>query len=416
MSSLVNALIGEYRVTDLLGTGGMGEVYKATHTHLGRIIAIKVLSAGQSDPNTVQRFCSEANIQASLRHPGVAEYLGFYEYQGRPCILMEFVDGDTLSTILQRRGMLSPDEALGIARSVAAVMAHFHNLGVLHRDIKSSNIKITSSGAVKILDFGIARLRSTKNLTRAGMVVGTPGILAPEQVRGQEVTPATDVWQLGMLTYEMLTGRLPFETEDPAELYAQILNAGITPVTHLQPSVPPGFEKIVNRCLQKDPSRRYASGSDLLAALDALALGKSELSESASAPAAKSISFGKSTLLRVGAIAAGAIVVVAVAVLALRGFHSSAQSPSLQACIESPSSMGSPVPELKTVEIDAFEGAAQVFCNGQLVGKTPLQLRARIGDRIHVLLRREGYRDNDQPFDVTERRVYTIELDPLKER
>ena len=97
MSSLVNALIGEYLVTDLLGAGGMGEVYKATHTHLGRVIAIKVLSAGLSDPNTVQRFCSEANIQASLRHPGVAEYLGFYEYHGRPCILMEFVDGETLS-------------------------------------------------------------------------------------------------------------------------------------------------------------------------------------------------------------------------------------------------------------------------------------------------------------------------------
>src|SRR6266849_9582011 len=151
MASLLNALIGEYRVTELLGAGGMGEVYKATHTHLGRVIAIKVLSAGGSDPAAVQRFYSEANIQASLRHPGVAEYLGFYEYQGRPCIRMEYVDGETLSCILERRGALPTEEALSIARAMTAVVAHFHRQGVLHRDIKSSNVKISSDGAVKVL-------------------------------------------------------------------------------------------------------------------------------------------------------------------------------------------------------------------------------------------------------------------------
>src|SRR5262249_3575969 len=150
---------------------------------LGRVIAIKMLSAGEAAFDTVRRFYSEASIQASLRHPGVAEYLGFYEYQGRPCILMEYVDGDTLSDILQRRGALLSREALGIARAVAAVVEHFHRQGVLHRDIKSSNVKINSAGAVKVLDFGIARLQTAKNLTRTGMVVGTPGILAPEQVR-----------------------------------------------------------------------------------------------------------------------------------------------------------------------------------------------------------------------------------------
>src|SRR5271163_3065910 len=111
MSSLVNALIGEYLVTDFVGEGGMGEVYKARHTHYGRIIAIKVLSEGVTDANNIRRFYDEAGIQASLRHPGVAEYLGFYEYRGRPCILMEFVDGDTLSTLLSLRGALPPNEA-----------------------------------------------------------------------------------------------------------------------------------------------------------------------------------------------------------------------------------------------------------------------------------------------------------------
>lgn len=410
MASLVNALVGEYLVTDLLGAGGMGEVYRAIHTHLGRVIAIKVLSAGQTDPNTVQRFCSEANIQASLRHPGVAEYLGFYEYQGRPCILMEFVDGETLSSILQQRGRLPADEALGITRSVAAAMAHFHKQGVLHRDIKSSNIKINSAGAVKLLDFGIARLQTAKNLTRVGMVVGTPGILAPEQVRGQNVTPATDIWQLGILMYEMLSGRLPFEAEDPAELYGQILKAEITPVSRLEASVPPGLEKIINRCLQKDPAKRFASGEDLLVALQAL-----EQRKSAPAQLPPSSPARRFPLLRLGIIAASSIIVIALIVGALRGYHPSAQSPSTSACFEGSPSVGSPAYELMTVTVDTFEGPAQVFCNDQLVGKTPFSLRARIGDRVHVLLRRDGSKELDKHFEVTERSEYTFVLDPVEE-
>jgi serine/threonine-protein kinase len=269
MASLVNALIGEYRVTELLGAGGMGEVYKAKHTRLARVIAIKVLSAGTADASLLRRFYGEANIQASLRHPGVAEYLGFYEYQGRPCILMEYVDGETLAAIIERRGPLPAAEAYRIARSLAAVIAHFHAQGVVHRDIKSNNVKINSAGTVKVLDFGIARLESTHRSTSAGMLVGTPVIAAPEQVKGGQVTPATDVWQLGVLMYEMLTGRLPFQGTDSSELFLQIVNADFTPISHSQHSVPRDFEKIINRCLQKDPLKRYASGRLVLAALDA---------------------------------------------------------------------------------------------------------------------------------------------------
>ena len=241
MSSLVNALIGEYLVTDFVGEGGMGEVYKATHTHIGRVIAIKVLSQGVTDPNTVRRFYDEAGIQASLRHPGVAEYLGFYEYRGRPCILMEFVDGETIASILNRRGAIPPSEAFRIACATSEVVAHFHKNGVLHRDIKSGNVKINSAGAIKVLDFGIARFQNTQKLTSAGMVIGTPGILAPEQVRGREVTPATDVWQLGILMYEMLTGKLPFGADNPSALYAQILNADYPPVSRVQTTIAPSF-------------------------------------------------------------------------------------------------------------------------------------------------------------------------------
>ncbi len=416
MASLLNALIGEYRVTELLGAGGMGEVYKATHTHLGRVIAIKVLSAGGSDPAAVQRFYSEANIQASLRHPGVAEYLGFYEYQGRPCILMEYVDGETLSCILERRGALPTEEALSIARAMTAVVAHFHRQGVLHRDIKSSNVKISSDGAVKVLDFGIARFQSKNNLTRTGMVVGTPGILAPEQVRGQTVTPATDVWQLGVLMYEMLTVRLPFEADNTPELYAQILNAKFEPVSSLQPSLPGAFEKIVNRCLQKEPSRRFASGGDLLVALDALDARQSEERAPAREPRPPADFGFPVPLRRVGPIVAGAVVLVAVVAGAV---HWSGKNPPPppEPCVQSSSPAGSS--EMRTVKIQTAAGEeAQVICDGRLVGKTDYPVHARTGDRVVLVLQRNGYK-LDVNFTVAERQEFykapNMDPDPVGE-
>lgn len=409
MSSLVNALIGEYLVTDFVGAGGMGEVYKARHTHYGRVIAIKALAEGATDPSTVRRFYDEAGIQASLRHPGVAEYLGFYEYRGRPCILMEFVDGDTLSKHLSRRGAFSPAESLRIASATTEVVAHFHKNGVLHRDIKSGNIKINSAGAIKVLDFGIARFQNTKNLTSTGMVIGTPGILAPEQVRGKTVSPATDVWQLGILMYEMLTGTLPFGADNPSALYAQILNADFAPVSRLQAGVPSSFEKVINRCLQKDPAKRFASGTELLAALQG-----AEKRKDSPTPTPKPAPAHNIPLLRLAVILGGAVVFIALVIGLLNGYHPSAQNDITSACFDQP-----PVPdtngERMNVQVDTFEGSAQVFCQGQLVGVTPLKLRAKIGDKIHVILHREGFRDLEKRFDVTERAAYTFVMDRLEE-
>ena len=408
MASLASALIGEYRVTELLGAGGMGEVYKATHTHFGRVIAIKVLSAGGTDPSTVRRFYSEASIQASLRHPGVAEYLGFYEYQGRPCILMEYVDGETLSSILERRGALPAEEALRVARALAAVVAHFHTNGVLHRDIKSSNVKINSDGSMKVLDFGIARLQTAKNLTRTGMIVGTPGVLAPEQVRGETITPATDVWQLGVLMYEMLTGRLPFDADNTPELYAKILNAKFEPISNLQPSLPVDFEKVVNRCLQKDPNKRFASGGELSASLVALELEKRAPAVEARTPVARQV-----ILRRAGAFVGGAIVLIAIAVLGLRIW----QQESASACVEASSTEGAASSEMGTVimRIGDAKGEAQVYCNGKHIGLTPFTLHARIGDKVNLTLRREGYKDLAvPPFSVTKHMEPEESMDPLE--
>ncbi len=415
MASLRNALIGEYRVGELLGAGGMGEVYQATHTHLGRVIAIKVLTGGGSDAATVKRFYGEANIQASLRHPGVAEYLGFYEYQGRPCILMEYVDGETLLSILERRGAMPANEALKIARAIVAVVAHFHKQGVLHRDIKSSNIKICSDGRVKVLDFGIARLQSTKSLTSTGMVVGTPGMLAPEQVNGQTLSPATDVWQLGVMLYEMLTGRLPFEADNTTELYARIVNAKYAPISVLQPSQPPGFEKIVNRCLQKEPTRRFASGRELLVALDALDGRRPAERTPAVEPKPPVDSKPPFPFRWLAAGAGGAVLVALIVAGVMHWFGSSPENLSASSCVQASSTSETPGEETRTVTLYTVGVSAQVFCGGQLVGMTPYPLKVKIGDKVSVVLRSEGYKPKDVSFHVTERSEYEESMDRVGE-
>ena len=400
MASLINTLIGEYRVLTLLGTGGMGEVYQARHTHFGHLIAIKALLPGQTDSSTLRRFYGEASIQASLRHPGVAEYLGFYEHQGRPCILMEYVNGETIADILRRRGIFAPKEAIVILSSVAEVAAHFHGLGVVHRDIKSSNIKITSTANVKILDFGIARFQSTR-YTTTGTVVGTPAVLSPEQVRGNTATPATDVWQLGVLAYEMLTGTLPFQGDNLTELYARILNAPYRPISDFQPA-PSKLEKIVTCCLQKDPRKRFASGKELVDALDHL----QQESRVVSAKPKTGSSPSTSIRLRVAVLWTAAVLsLVVVAALAFRLLEGTTDLQDVHASTES-----------KTVIVDTFNGKAEVFRDGSQIGLTPYELHAKAGQKVDLLLRRPGYKDLPVHFEVTERKMYTYTMESSGER
>jgi eukaryotic-like serine/threonine-protein kinase len=385
MDPLLHASIGEYRVTELIGAGGMGSVYKAVHTHLGRVIAIKVLSPELADGPAVERFYGEASIQASLKHPGVAEYLGFYEHAGRPCILMEYVNGETLSAILRRRGVFSADEAVRIVQDIAGVAAHFHAQGVVHRDLKSNNIKIDSEGRVKVLDFGIARRQAAGRLTNAGAVVGTPHALAPEQVRGEEVREPVDVWQLGVLLYELLTGRLPFESGTTHELYARILAGDYTRA----PEIPASLERIVGRCLEKDPARRYRNGARLSEALRDW--------QRPPTPTARRVPSW-----------AYAVAGVALAAALFFGLRSRPAAPP-------PAPPPAPAANVKVVTVDTADGVAQVFRNGQLVGATPYRLEAKDGETVGLILRREGFRDLPLQVEPSERREYTYTLEAAKE-
>src|ERR671916_172806 len=235
-----NQTVGEYRVVDFLGAGGMGEVYRAMHSKIGRVAAVKVLTAQATQTaGFVQRFFNEARIQASLQHPNVATLYDFCEVQGQPCIIMEYVDGQTVSErIAAYRAPLPLSETVHVFEKVCEAIDYIHRHGVIHRDIKANNIKISSTGQVKLLDFGIAKGQDSRQLTQAGSVIGTLQYLAPELIRGGTADASGDIWALGVLLYEMVTGRMPFDAATVGDLCDRIGRVEYAPPAQVNPGVP----------------------------------------------------------------------------------------------------------------------------------------------------------------------------------
>jgi serine/threonine protein kinase/Tol biopolymer transport system component len=273
-SGLLGRTVGPYRVSELLGGGGMGVVYKAEDTRLSRTVALKFLPPELTrDPEAKARFTQEARAASSLDHPNLCTILDLGETgDGQLYIAMPCYDGETLLRKIER-GPLPLEEALDVALQTARGLAKAHKSGIVHRDIKPANLIVTSDGVVKILDFGLAKLVDA-TLTRAHPVAGTPAYMSPEQAREEGVDHRTDLWSLGVVLYEMLAGRRPFRGESgPAVVYA-ILNERPRPLRELRPEIPPELEKIVDRLLAKDLEARYPSIETPLAGIRSL-LGES---------------------------------------------------------------------------------------------------------------------------------------------
>jgi len=264
---MIGRTISHYRILDKLGEGGMGVVYKAEDTKLDRIVALKFLSPrATGDAEDQDRFIHEAKAAAALGHPNICTIFEIGEHEGQPFIAMECVEGESLRARV-RSGPLALDEALGIAIQIAAGLQKAHEKEIVHRDIKSANILITTDGQAKIMDFGLAKSRSRTTLTETGTTLGTVAYMSPEQARGEDVDGRTDIWSLGVVLYEMLSGRLPFPGDhEPAVVYS-ILNEDPAPLTGLRTGIPMELEGAVGRCLEKDPGERYQTAGDLAAKL-----------------------------------------------------------------------------------------------------------------------------------------------------
>ncbi len=266
-------IAGRYRLEARLAAGGMGEVHRAVDTVLNRPVAVKLLRdeiAGH--PDAVARFQREAQVAASLSHPNVAVVHDHGQHEGRWFIVMEFVDGETVEELLQRDGRVSPEPACRLAARVADALSAAHARGLVHRDIKPGNVMIGRDGRVRVTDFGVAAaLAATTPLTRSGAVVGTPTYLSPEQARGVPVGPAADLYALGVLLFELLTGTPPYDGSAPMEVLGQHLFAPVPDLAAREPAVPAELAELTRDLLAKEPEQRPASAAAVAADLDRLA-------------------------------------------------------------------------------------------------------------------------------------------------
>jgi serine/threonine protein kinase/Tol biopolymer transport system component len=278
----VGERLGPYEVTGTLGAGGMGEVYRARDTRLKREVALKILPASfAGDAERLARFQGEAEVLASLNHPNIASLYGLEEAAGTTALIMELVDGPTLAERVAR-GPIPVAEIIPIARQIAEALEAAHERGIIHRDLKPANVKVRPDGTVKVLDFGLAKamepagaepiMSQTPTLTatpktRAGLVVGTPGYMSPEQARGKPVDKRTDIWAFGCVLYELLTGRVAFAGETMSDMLVAVLS--LEPDWKSVPETTPApLRRLVRRCLEKDPRRRLRDIGDARIELD----------------------------------------------------------------------------------------------------------------------------------------------------
>ncbi len=274
MAAGAGTLSGRYETSEKLGTGGMSNVYKATDRILERTVAVKILAEHLSDDERfVARFRREALAVAKLIHPNIVQVYDTGLDEGRHYIVMEYVEGRSGAQILQRHGPVEPEIAAEIGAQACAGLDYAHRRGIIHRDVKPGNLMVVGGPVgggemvVKLTDFGIARAIEQTRITQVGSVVGTAAYLAPEQVRGEEATPATDVYALGVVLYQFLTGRLPYEGSSLAELAVRQQNEKPLPPDTYNSEVPEPLGGAVLRALEGDPSRRYASADELAAGL-----------------------------------------------------------------------------------------------------------------------------------------------------
>jgi serine/threonine protein kinase len=266
---MIGKQIANYQITEKLGEGGMGVVYKGIDTNLSRPVAVKMLTAELAhNPEIVERFRAEARAQANLSHANLAVLYAFLVEDGTAFMVMEFVEGQTFEQMIRARGPIPVETALPLFKQALLGVGAAHRMGIVHRDIKPSNIMLNTKGVVKVMDFGIAKVVGTRGMTRTGMQLGTPAYMAPEQIQNKPIDMRTDIYALGITLYQMLSGQLPFQHESDFETMNSHVAATPPPMKQMFPYAPIQYQNVVMKALEKDPNYRFQTVEEFSAALD----------------------------------------------------------------------------------------------------------------------------------------------------
>jgi serine/threonine protein kinase len=265
---MIGSVAGNYKIVDKIGEGGMGAVYKGIDMMLEREVAIKVLRPELArQPDIVERFRIEAVTLAKLNHPNIATLFNFFRQGDDYFMVMEFVRGETLDSRMRRSGTMAHEVAIPLFCQALDGIDHAHRMGIIHRDIKPANIMLTEAGSIKVMDFGIARVLGSARMTKQGNIIGTIEYMSPEQVLGQETDSRSDIYSLGILLYEMLTGRVPFTGDSEYKLMQCQIEVTPPPPRSLSPGISPQIENAVMKALAKNPADRFGTAADFRAAL-----------------------------------------------------------------------------------------------------------------------------------------------------
>jgi serine/threonine-protein kinase len=341
--------LGDFEVIREIGRGGMGAVYLANQVSLGRVVALKVLPGHLAgDPQTAARFAQEARSMAQLGHPNIAQVFSVGEEGGTHYFAMEYVEGESLASLIRSRGPLDVTLAVTLAAQVADALAHAHHAGIIHRDIKPSNIMVDRAGDAVVTDFGIAKVRGGAGLTEHGTSIGTPDYMSPELVKGDPIDGRSDLYSLGIVLYEAITGRAPYSAPTPMAVAMKHVNEPLPSVRLLTPHCPEAAEAVITRLTEKQPNRRFATADEAAAALRAsLTAVPSPTSPRSKRRGPRRVGVRRRTtvlVLLLGVLAA----TVAVAYLLWRGSTKPPDGPPLPTVADVPSVIGKSKTEAET--------------------------------------------------------------------
>jgi tRNA A-37 threonylcarbamoyl transferase component Bud32 len=426
-----NVIDGRYRVETLLGEGGMGVVYRCSHTIIGKKLALKVLRADLArDQEVTERFLNEAKAASGIGNPHIVDISDFGQFpDGATYFVMEYLNGIPLGSAIQNGQPLPPKRLLTIARQIAEGLAAAHAAGIVHRDLKPDNIFLVERGAdkdfVKILDFGIAKVSSTEGkLTRAGAVFGTPHYMSPEQAAGTPVDQRGDIYSLGVILYELAAAKVPFDADNFMGVLSQHMYKAPTPLREATPrpeDVSPALEAVVMKCLAKRPENRYQSMAEVIVDVDRLLAGTKpqaagEHGGAYATPAAyydagptPSGTPKKSRSVVIGMIAVLALFAVAGAVLKLRPQEKTAAPEATPPPAERAAQavnvvppQATPIVALKRVTVATEPMDAHILLDGKDLGEQPVIVEVPEGKTVELQIQREGYQKTRIVLDGSE--------------